>query len=686
MPPYKKLKTGEVLGSQIKYDERANGYKANGKYVSFGIGDKRVYEVGDFFLNNTTVFSVLSDTHSSIVLGDPVHIGGLSDKKTHLLKLRWIISKSDPHFSKNCPDELMEKIHKSLEDHCDRACLQGLDYLNKFGDKCKINFNGDNIKEICILMKQEARELYINAADLMYKSYKGHISNGDSSISVSSIRAGDMPAYKILFREKILKAQRVDKKEFLITNIIDDAEDIIVKQVTSIKDQFESQDIPVINNSSDGENLIEEQLQACNVAMNNGISYICGMPGVGKTSCLCKIIEMSKGTVILTPSHVSREVVMDRGYKNGLDPKSYSVEVLAFAVRHIEEWVNSDIDQSGEKSPPAKRSIDMMQKFLVGKDNLQIETLIIEEASMADLIQTAKVINDFSKIPSLKRVVFCGDHRQLPSVSKGRVLQDIMECEHIPGTVLSVNHRSKSALSSNLKHILVSNMSIMNEDETFEVKAFDISQCNSETDRYGRTRVVAYDPVVSIYMEHFNHDIPCHIFAYTNIEVKQLNIGVKLALFGEDSVRFPNGCRVRVLDSDSIVPAIFHHNDFLVIVENRGTKEYVVKRWNDSNEFPDVTLITVTGKIKDVFDLGYASSIHAFQGSECSHIICHAVPNAVYFNRDGLYTAVSRAKAKATIVTVSDKNHNWKKVLYRKSIDRISNLTHRINKEIEKRS
>ncbi len=678
MSALKKLKSSEVLGNRIKYDEKSHGYKTNGKYVSFGIGDKRIYDVGEFFLNETTVFTIMSETNSSIVLGDPMHIGGEDDIKSHFLKLRWLINKSDPGFSKNCSDEYMKNINKRLEDQCDSVCLRGIQYPNNFGDMCTVEFNGDNMKDICKLMKQTPRELYVRAADIMNQKYKGHRSNGDSAISVSSIRANDMPAYKVLFREKILKAQRVGKKEFLLTKQIDSAESIFVESILNIQNRFEYPIISISNNESDGEKLIEEQIEACNVAMNNGISYICGMPGVGKTSCLCKIIEMSHGTVILTPSHVARDVVVKRAHKNGLDPKSFSVEVLAFAVRHVDEWLPREAELE-EKAPPLKRSIDMMQKFLHGKDNIQIETLVIEEASMADISQTAKILSDFSRMNNLKRVIFCGDHRQLPSVSKGRVLQDIMECESIPGTILTVNHRSASALSSNLVNILNSNMALMNEDNTFEVCVYDVSECESETDRYGRTRVIAHDPVVRMYLDHFNSDIPCHIFAYTNIEVKKLNMGVKMALFGMDSVTFPNGCRVRVLDADSIVPAIFHHNDFLEIVENRGTKEFVVQRWNMSSDIPDPVSITITGKLKDALDLGYASSIHAFQGSECSHIICHAIPNAVYFNRDGLYTAVSRAKAKATIVTVSDNNHSWKKILYRKNINRVSNLTYRIN-------
>lgn len=64
----------------------------------------------------------------------------------------------------------------------------------------------------------------------------------------------------------------------------------------------------------------------------------------------------------------------------------------------------------------------------------------------------------------------------------------------------------------------------------------------------------------------------------------KINSSVREALFGIDSVMFPNGCKVKVKDCENIEPAVFHHNDFLEIVQNTGTKQYIVKRWNVPEE------------------------------------------------------------------------------------------------------
>jgi len=196
-----------------------------------------------------------------------------------------------------------------------------------------------------------------------------------------------------------------------------------------------------------------------------------------------------------------------------------------------------------------------------------------------------------------------------------------------------------------------------------------------ETDRFNRRRVIVRDPVIRLFLDHVDKGIPCHVFAHTNIEVKQLNAGIKRALFGDDSVLFPIGCKVRVKDCEAINPAVFHHNDFLEIVEVRGSKKYLVKRWSDPDKFPKLTEIKLEGRIRDALDVGFASTIFSFQGSEVDNVIVHTVPNSAYFHRNALFTGVSRARKKAYIVGARDDTCSWKKVLYKKAIPRISNLS-----------
>lgn len=672
MATAKRAKQNEVVGSTIKYDDKTQCYKRSGKFVNFGVGDSRVYDVGEVFLKNSVFFGITSETARVITLGSPSSSGDSEFDKN--IVLVWALSRVDHAFSKNCTTENLAGVIKACSGNsCASSCLRGIKYTNKFGAECLIHLNGNGMKDVCRIMGHDASDLHVRAADLLNENYRGHRSNGDSVIPVSGIRANDMPAFKMMYREKIVMAQRVGSKEFLITKEVFDAEELFKASLNHLKANFMMESKIEIGNDPDAdEQLVEEQLNACNIAMNNGVSYICGMPGVGKTSSLCKVIQNSNGTVILTPSHVAREVVHQRAKKNLIPESTFSVEVLAFGIRHIHTW-HPDADKS--EFNPSDRSCQMMKKFQQSDGNIQVETLIIEETSMADIFQTSAVLAAFCKFPSFKRVVFCGDHNQLESISKGSVLRDVMVSSSVPGTILQVNHRSKSGLSQNLPRIITSSLAFMEEDDTFEIREHGIDDCHVETDKFNRRRVIIRDPIIRLFLEHVESGIPCHVFAHTNIEVKQLNSGIKLALFGDDSVLFPVGCKVRVKDCEVINPAVFHHNDFLEIVEVRGSKEYLVKRWSDPQDYPRLTAIKIEGRIRDALDLGFASTIFSFQGSEVDNVICHTVPNSAYFHRNALFTGVSRARKKAYIMGVRDDTCSWKKVLFKKAVPRISNLS-----------
>lgn len=672
MATAKRAKKNEVVGSSIKYDDKTQCYKTSGKFVNFGIGDNRVYDVGEVFLKDSVVFGIITDTPRVITLGSPSSGGdGSFDKNIALV---WALSRVDHVFSKNCtPENLAAVIKACSGQKCASTCLRGIKYTNKFGAECLIHLNGKGMKDVCRIMGHEASDLHVRAADLLNETYRGHRSNGDSVVPVSAIRANDMAAFKMMYSQKIVRSQKVGMKEFLITTEVSDAEELFKDSLKHLETNFSLEKTISIGNDPDSdEQLVQEQLDACNISMNNGVSYICGMPGVGKTSSLCKIIKNSQGTVILTPSHVAREVVYQRAKKNMIPESTFSVEVLAFGIRHIRSW---HPEEANPDFKPSDRSCKMMEKFQDSEGNIQVETLIIEETSMADIFQTSHVLSAFCDFPSFKRVVFCGDHNQLESISKGSVLRDVMASSSVPGTVLKINHRSKSALSENLGRIITSSMAFMEEDETFEIIEYGIEECHVETDRFNRRRVIIRDPIIRLFLEHVESGIPCHVFAHTNIEVKQLNSGIKLALFGADSVLFPIGCKVRVKDCEIIHPSIFHHNDFLEIVEVKGSKEYLVKRWSDPEKFPKLTLIKIEGRIRDALDLGFASTIFSFQGSEVDNVICHTVPNSAFFHRNALFTGVSRARKKAYIVGVRDDTCSWKKVLYKKAMPRISNLS-----------
>lgn len=682
MSSRKKAKVSTISGSSIRFNETSSCYRYGDSYINFGVGDSRVYDVPEPFLSKDILFDILSEVNRVITVGNPKSkSGNLSGKG---LEIAWVLNRFDRSFIKRCDEYTMTNILKRLGDKCDSECLRGITYRSKFQDPIDIHMDGKGLQETCKIMEYEPRPLYIRGADILNRKYRGHRSNGDSVIKVSTIPEEDLPVYMVFVREKIMRAQKLDGQEYLITSQVDNAEEILVRSLHEISRRFDSPEISVKNDEEDSDGsevLIEEQLEACKISMNNPVSYLCGPPGTGKTSTLCKIMKESNGVVVLTPSHVSREVVYQRGIHNGVDPNNFSVEVLAYAVRHVHEWMPG-YETQGE-NPIGQRSTDFMEKFKSPDGSLHIDTLVIEEASMVDIFQASRITQQFCDIPSLKRIVFCGDHNQLASVAKGRVLQDIMMCGTIPGKILETNHRSGEALSSNLRHILKSSMVHIEEDDTFEVVSVPLGQCEVDTDKYGRDRVLALQPIIDLYMDHMRRGLPCHAFAYMHTEINHINNALKESIFGSGPLAFPNGCKVRIKDPDAISNSIFHRNDFLEIVENIEPKKFMVRRWSnkirDEDSVPEEPVeISIKGRLSEAMTLGFVSSIHAFQGSECDYVLLHGIPNCAYFCRHSMYTAMSRGKKRCVVVTCNKPRFNWKKIVFKRAISRLSNLSRRL--------
>lgn len=148
----------------------------------------------------------------------------------------------DHVFSKNCiPENLAAVINACSGDNCASAILHGVKYCSKFGAECFMHLNGKGMKDVCRIMAREASDLHVRAADLLNETYRGHRSNDDSVIPVSFIRANDMPAFKVMYREKIVRSQKVGAKEFLITGGVYEAEELFKDSLTHLREKFEAE-------------------------------------------------------------------------------------------------------------------------------------------------------------------------------------------------------------------------------------------------------------------------------------------------------------------------------------------------------------------------------------------------------------------------------------------------------------
>ena len=678
----KRMKRSVVPASSVKFDNTKNSYTYKRKYVQFFVGKNRIYEIPKDFFHSCISYTIKSEDSRGVVLHEPIFTkpDGVSVSETHVqsflgnIRLFWILVYSSPDIFKKGISCNYSKIVKDCNENCPMACLKGFVYSNEFGDIFKTKLDGKTMVLICDAYDQVPPEIYINAAFLLSDQYKGHSNSGDTAIKVSGIRSEDIRPYKLLVREGLLKCQVIRGIEYLKEPSVIKWENDIVTSFNRFERCFSGDEIIVENSSDASQILIEEQLKACKVCLNYPVSYVVGFPGTGKTTVLTKILEYSNGSLILTPSHTARKVVEKRAKLNSPDSK-FSVEVIAFAIRNLSKWGND-----GGSEDLNERNKAMMEKF-VTKNGVEIETLVIEEASMASL-EDVSVILDIcsSTIPSIKRVVFCGDDRQLQSVSKGRVLSDIIKSSSIPGTKLVTNHRSGNALSNNLRHILTSKHREMKFDETFEIEEYDDHCFEVDDDRYGRRRLLAKDQISEKFIQYTEKGKQVHILCYTNLEASRINTDIKKFLFGDCDDAFPVGCKIRVKDIENISGDNVCRNDLLEIVskfdpENKKAYGFVVKYWNRSiSDENEPFSIEVTDKPRYTFELGYATTVHSTQGDEVQYIIVHGIPNSVFFSRDAFYTSVSRGKEKVIVISSKTDNKNWRRIVEKSAIVRVSTL------------
>ena len=393
----------------------------------------------------------------------------------------------------------------------------------------------------------------------------------------------------------------------------------------------------------------ELQQEAVLECVKNGLFILSGGPGTGKTTTINMIIRYfeSEGMDIFLAAPTGRAA------KRMTEATGYEARTI-----HRMLELNGALSEEDSRKAHFERNTD---------NPLEADVIIIDEMSMVDLTLFQALLK--AVIPGT-RLVLVGDVNQLPSVGPGQVLRDLMESKAFPMVMLQKIFRQAGESD------IVVNAHRINRGE-------QIALDNKSKDFFllERTDVnVIYKHMIQLIQEKLPRYVdatPYDIQVLTPMRKGSLGVetlngilqrylnpaapGKKEHLAGDTIYR--EGDKVMQIKNNyqlewEIVSrygipidrgiGVFNGDMGKILEINEGTSELVV-------EYDEQRRVTYPFSFLEELELSYAITIHKSQGSEYPAVIMPLLSGPrMLFNRNLLYTGVTRARSCVTILGSSD--------------------------------
>lgn len=395
--------------------------------------------------------------------------------------------------------------------------------------------------------------------------------------------------------------------------------------------------------------LDELQLQAVMTSIQNGLFILSGGPGTGKTTTINMMLRYfeSEGLDIFLAAPTGRAA-------------KRMTEATGFEAKTIHRLLELNSALSDEDN----RRVRFERNELAP---LEADVIIIDEMSMVD-IQLFQAL--LKAIMPGTRLILVGDVNQLPSVGPGQVLRDIMESEAFPSVVLHKIFRQAGESD------IVVNAHRINAGE-------QIALDNKSKDFFFLERNdtnVIYKHMIQLIQEK----LPGYVQA-TPMDIQVLTPMRKGSLGCETLntilqryINPPAPGKREYVVGDSI----YREGDKVMQIRNNYQLEWeIVSRYGipiDSGmgvfngdtgkileiresaselvvEYDEQRRVTYPFALLEELELAYAVTIHKSQGSEYPAVILPLLAGPrMLFNRNLLYTAITRAKSCVTILGSSN--------------------------------
>ena len=379
-------------------------------------------------------------------------------------------------------------------------------------------------------------------------------------------------------------------------------------------------------------------------SIKHGLLVLTGGPGTGKTTTINTMIQFfeSEDMSILLAAPTGRAA------KRMTEATGYEAQTI-----HRLLEVSGNPEEEGN-----------MGGFMRNRENpLEADVIIIDEMSMVDLPLMHALLS--ATVPGT-RLILVGDVDQLPSVGPGSVLKDIIRSESFP--VVRLTRIFRQAGESDI----VVNAHKINAGEPVVLD-------NKSRDFFFLRRQDA-DVIISVIITLIKKKLPGYVGTSPN-EI-QVMTPTRKGLLGVERLntilqRYLNPAAQEKKEKE-INGRLFRQGDKVMQIKNNYQLEWevctkfgltvdrgmgvfngdmgIVTEINEYTETVEVEFDEAR-KVKYSFDMtdelehAYAITVHKSQGSEYPAVIIPLLPGPrLLYNRNLLYTAVTRAKRCLTIV------------------------------------
>lgn len=429
---------------------------------------------------------------------------------------------------------------------------------------------------------------------------------------------------------------RIDKDRYYLSAYYD-SEKYIVDKIYYLNN-LERNNLPKLENKIDELEHINEikydasQRKAIIKSLNNNFTIITGGPGTGKTTIIKAIVSLLKNIYKISDNDIALLAPTGRAAKKLME----TTLVPGFTIHRYLGWdKEKDTFSSDEFNPRSERYI------------------IIDEVSMIDTLLFSALLKGCRKDA---KYILVGDYYQLPSVSQGQVLKDLIDSDVLDVVKLNTLYRqSEESYIVNLANEIKEKE--LSESFIHKKADYNFIECDNSL------VVSAISDIVkkATLKGYTEKDIQVLAPMYKTINgIDNLNV-VLQSIFNpkdEDKKELVVG-NITYRENDKILQLVNDPDNNVYNGDIGYIKKVIPAKKSSSNKneivvnFDGNEVVYTPDKFINITH-GYAISVHKSQGGEFKMVIMPVVNSfkRMLYNKL-VYTAVTRAKR--TLILVGDR-------------------------------